>query len=355
MQKQLIYHHNLIGHEINESLTFHPEDIMDREIFCRKLHSISEDGKVYSLGGATEASIWSIYYPIEEIDEKWASIPYGYPLANQTYYVLSDDFELCPIGVNGCLYIGGDGVADGYFKDENKTNNAFIETNTFGRLYKTGDYGIMSEAGYIIFMGREDSQVKVQGYRIELVEIEKHMRTYDGVSNAVVLHEKCEQNSSILIGYIVSDQQIDADEFIKYLESKLPTYMIPTQLYLVDEIPVSVNGKVDRKKLCQMKSIVLEKGLSKELGGEEQNLSKTEEELIEIWAELTGNHDMKVKDSFNSIGANSLVLISAFNKIRDRLYDQIRVADIFKYKNIRDLAGFIDANKEDEDDDDILF
>lgn len=313
-----------------------------------------DDVQIISLGGATEASIWSIYYPIGDIKESWTSIPYGYPLANQTYYVLTDDLELCPIGVNGCLYIGGAGVAKQYFKDVLKTEDAFIETERYGRIYKTGDYGIMSQDGHIIFMGREDSQVKVQGYRVELAEIEKHMRAYEGIMNVIVLHEKQEHNSSILVAYVVADDSVDVNKYMEYLQTKLPSYMIPTQLYRVETIPVTANGKVDRKKLRQMDAV----NLQVKIGNEEKKdkLTSTQETLLEIWSEITGNGNINVQDSFMAVGGNSLVLVNAFNKIRDRLYSQIRVADIFKYKNIADLARFIDANRdEDEDDDDFIF
>ena len=312
----------------------------------------ADDVQVISLGGATEASIWSIYYPIGKINESWTSIPYGYPLANQTYYVLTDDLELCPIGVNGCLYIGGAGVAKQYFKDEIKTANAFIETERYGRIYKTGDYGIMSQDGHIIFMGREDTQVKVQGYRVELAEIEKHMRAFEGIMNVIVLHEKQEHNSSILIAYVVAEDFVDVNKYMKYLQTKLPSYMIPTQLYRVEKIPVTANGKVDRKKLRQMDSVNLQVKNEES----EDKLSSTQEELVAIWREITGNKNINIQDSFMAVGGNSLVLVNAFNKIRERLYSQIRVADIFKYKNIADLARFIDANRdEDEDDDDFIF
>ena len=114
-----------------------------------------KNAEVVSLGGATEASIWSIYYPIGEVNPEWTSIPYGMPLANQTYYVLNYRLEDCPIGVTGELYIGGKGLAQGYYRDPEKTAEAFIEHPAYGRIYRTGDYGVMTEKGYIIFQGRK--------------------------------------------------------------------------------------------------------------------------------------------------------------------------------------------------------
>ncbi|WP_235440415.1 AMP-binding protein, partial [Bacillus cereus] len=122
--------------------------------------------EVVSLGGATEASIWSIYYPIKQVASHWNSIPYGMPLANQTYYVLNYEKKMCPVGVIGDLYIGGVGLAKGYVNDKKKTNEAFVSHPDFGLIYKTGDCGKMHSEGYIEFLGRQDYQVKIQGYRV---------------------------------------------------------------------------------------------------------------------------------------------------------------------------------------------
>ncbi|MCV5432975.1 AMP-binding protein, partial [Escherichia coli] len=117
---------------------------------------------------------------IDEVSEEWKSIPYGYPLSNQTYYVLNYANEICPIGVKGELYIGGMGLAEGYLNDQEKTNKAFINHPQLGRIYKTGDMGKMTPEGYIEFLGREDSQVKIRGYRVEIGEIEKTILQYKG-------------------------------------------------------------------------------------------------------------------------------------------------------------------------------
>lgn len=134
-------------------------------------HAIRERfpaAEVISLGGATEASIWSIYYPIEEVGADWKSIFYGKPLANQQFYVLNSQRELCPIAVPGELYIGGRGVADGYLHDDEKTARSFVHHPQLGYIYRTGDYGVLHRHGQMEFLGRKDQQVKIGGYRIEL-------------------------------------------------------------------------------------------------------------------------------------------------------------------------------------------
>ncbi|MBE9033576.1 non-ribosomal peptide synthetase [aff. Roholtiella sp. LEGE 12411] len=159
--------------------------------------------QVVSLGGATEASIWSIYYPITQVDPNWKSIPYGKPLDNQQVYVLNHNLQQTPVWVTGQLYIGGVGLAKGYWKDEEKTNASFItHPVTKEKLYKTGDLGRYLPNGNIEFLGREDFQVKINGYRIELGEIEAILKQHPTVKEAVVITvEKTQQ----LVAYIVSD------------------------------------------------------------------------------------------------------------------------------------------------------
>lgn len=152
-----------------------------------RIKELSPDSEVISLGGATEASIWSIYYPIDEINNNWKSIPYGKPLKNQTFHVLQKDLSPCPDYVAGGLYIGGIGLSMGYWKDNSKTNSSFIiHPQTGDRLYKTGDIGRYLGNGIIEFLGRDDSQVKIQGYRIELGEIEETLKKHPLIDQCVV-------------------------------------------------------------------------------------------------------------------------------------------------------------------------
>ncbi|WP_099071360.1 non-ribosomal peptide synthetase [Nostoc linckia] len=159
--------------------------------------------QVVSLGGATEASIWSIYYPINQVDPNWKSIPYGKPLANQQVYVLNHNLQQTPVWVTGQLYIGGIGLAKGYWKDAEKTNASFIiHPVTKEKLYKTGDLGRYLPDGNIEFLGREDFQVKINGYRIELGEIEAILKQHPTVKEAVVTTVEQTQQ---LVAYIISD------------------------------------------------------------------------------------------------------------------------------------------------------
>jgi pyochelin synthetase len=142
---------------------------------------------IVSLGGATEASIWSIAYPIGRVDPEWTSIPYGRPLANQQFHVLNERLEDCPDGVPGELYIGGDGLADGYWRDAERTAASFLVHPLKGRLYRTGDWGKYRADGEIEFLGRRDGQVKISGHRVELGEVEAALHRCAGVREAAAV------------------------------------------------------------------------------------------------------------------------------------------------------------------------
>ena len=185
-----------------------------------RIRTLFSNTDVISLGGATEASIWSIYYPIIEVDKDWQSIPYGKPLPNQTMYVLNSRLQACPVGVIGDIYIGGSGLALGYLKDEEKTARHFICHPTSGeRLYFTGDKGRYCQGNNIEFIGREDSQVKLHGHRIELGEISATIQSLPGVEHAVV--QKIENGGKqSLQAYLVLNKDKNNPLYEKVIKNK---------------------------------------------------------------------------------------------------------------------------------------
>jgi len=202
-----------------------------------EIRKLSQDVQLVSLGGATEASIWSILYPIEQVDPTWKSIPYGKPMANQHFYVLNEALEPCPVWVPGQLYIGGIGLAKGYWRNEDKTNASFIiHPQTQERLYKTGDLGRYLPDGNIEFIGREDFQVKVNGHRIELGEIEATLREHPDVKEVIVTTVGESQKNQQLVAYAVCDQQLNSSSNL--LTQKLVEASEPSQLegVLVDPV-----------------------------------------------------------------------------------------------------------------------
>ena len=176
---------------------------------------------VISLGGATEASIWSIFYPIKTVDKNWKSIPYGRPLANQYFKIFNDNLEPCPLWVTGDLYIGGKGLAECYWEDKEKTENSFIiHPRTQERLYKTGDLGCYLPDGNIEFLGREDFQVKVNGYRIELGEIEATLQQHPQIDKVLVTAVGDTSNKQ-LVAYLVANQNSNNYSPVDKIEFKL--------------------------------------------------------------------------------------------------------------------------------------
>ncbi|CAF3831841.1 unnamed protein product, partial [Rotaria sp. Silwood1] len=189
--------------------------------------TFGEHVTITSLGGATEASIWSIAYPIpKQMPREWKSIPYGMPLRNQRYYVYDSHLNDCPEWVTGELYIGGVGLADGYWKDQVKTESSFIiHPYTRERLYRTGDYGRFLPSGYIEFVGRKDFQVKLHGHRIELGEIEYHLEQHRDIHQAIVTIDNNEF-LSVLTPITVEDQAIP-----KYRYASVES-LYPVQVYI---------------------------------------------------------------------------------------------------------------------------
>ncbi|MCW3786229.1 amino acid adenylation domain-containing protein [Plebeiibacterium sediminum] len=205
---------------------------------------------IVSLGGATEASIWSIFYIINKIEENWNSIPYGKALTNQEMYVLNDNLEECEINETGEICISGLGLAKGYINNTELTEKAFIVHPTSNkRIYKTGDLGRYMQDGNIEILGRKDLQVKVNGYRIELKEIEYILNQHPYIFLTIVnIWSKNLLSQKHLICYIKMNQGyiLSVKDIKKYLKTKLPEYMIPNFYCFIDEIPLTTNGKVDR-------------------------------------------------------------------------------------------------------------
>ncbi|MEM8676928.1 MAG: amino acid adenylation domain-containing protein [Cyanobacteria bacterium P01_G01_bin.67] len=211
------------------------------------------DARVFSLGGATEASIWSIFYPIEAVDKSWTSIPYGKPLANQYFQVLNNNLDPCPLWVSGDLYIGGQGLAECYWGDNEKTNSSFItHSQTKKRLYKTGDKGRYLPNGNIEFLGREDFQVKVNGYRIELGEIEATLQQHPQIEKVLV--SAVGDSNKQLVAYLVPKQNSNSYSPLDKIEFKLEQKGIRKITEDETEIGLSLPEADDRDRFLSRQS-----------------------------------------------------------------------------------------------------
>ncbi|MDP9838382.1 amino acid adenylation domain-containing protein [Neorhizobium huautlense] len=205
---------------------------------------------VISLGGATEAAIWSIAYPIHGIDPAWTSIPYGKPLRNQTIHVLDDNFNSRPVWAQGKIFIAGSGLANGYWKDPKETERRFLLHPATGeRLYDTGDLGRWLPDGNVDIIGRADNQVKINGYRVELGEIETRLRRHPHVDEAIVVAIGRKRREIAAFFVPSPDRAVDSASLRRHLETCLPAYMLPSSLQPLTAFPLTPNGKVDRSKL----------------------------------------------------------------------------------------------------------
>lgn len=217
-----------------------------------RIREVTRDAKLISLGGSTEASIWSVVFPIDVVGPQWRSIPYGKPLRNQRCYVVDENQQLCRIGETGELCLGGMGVAVGYLNRPDLTDEQFVSDpfEVGGTLYRTGDLCRYLEDGNLEFLGRKDHQVKVHGYRIGLGEIESEITKMCNVREAVVIASD-EKTGSRLIAYAVFEngRSMTLAELKEALSRSLPDYMLPSALVSLDSLPLTSNGKVDRKSL----------------------------------------------------------------------------------------------------------
>jgi thioesterase domain-containing protein len=294
----------------------------------------------HSLGGATEASIWSIAHPIGHVDEAWTSIPYGKPLANQCWHVLADDGSDAPDWVPGHLHIGGLGLALGYWRDDEKTARAFIRhPRTGARLYRTGDLGRYLPDGSIEFLGRADHQVKIQGHRIELGEIEHALQCHPGVQSAAVLAQG-ERASQRLLGFytVAPGHVVDGAALQAHLHSKLPAHMVPPQLVALPMLPLSANGKVDRAALQQQAA-----GPAATLQRDHQApRTALEAQLAQIWQDVLGVRDLGVHDDFFELGGQSFAAIQVMTRIAQHLGRRVPLGELLQGRTIAHLARSVE-------------
>ncbi|WPB82528.1 amino acid adenylation domain-containing protein [Archangium violaceum] len=301
-----------------------------------RIRALVPGAGIHSLGGATEAAIWSIHYPIDRVDPAWVSIPYGAPMRNQQFYALNESLQPCPTWVPGQLYIGGIGVARGYLKDTARTRASFIRHPLTGeRLYRTGDLGRYLPDGNIEFLGREDFQVKVQGYRIELGEIEVALSQHPGVRAAVAAAVGERHGSKRLAAYVVLDpaQPPTQDELRDALRRKIPEYAVPQVFVTLDALPLSANGKVDRKALPAL----LEDRTTQERTYEAPR-DALEAQLVELWEEFLEARPIGIRDGFFDLGGHSMLAVRLMARIQKRFGQQLPLSTLFAKPTIHCLA-----------------
>ncbi|MFP4122418.1 amino acid adenylation domain-containing protein [Coleofasciculus sp.] len=267
--------------------------------------------------GPTENTTFTCCHKITLEDTTKTSIPIGRPIANTQVYILNPNLQRVPIGTPGELYIGGDGLARGYLNQPDLTQERFI-ANPFShdpksRLYKTGDKVRWREDGVIEFLGRLDFQVKIRGFRVELAEIEAVLQNYPNVRNVVVLAREDKPGDKRLVAYLVPEdrhRELNPDHIKPFLLKKLPSYMIPSALIILDQFPLNINGKVDRRALPAPNHNL---GLNRQLV---KPRNPAEHRIAAIWQEILG-FDVGINERFTDLGGNSLQATRILSRIRD--------------------------------------
>lgn len=301
--------------------------------------------EIISLGGATEGTVWSNYFPIENVNEEWSSIPYGKPIRNNYFYVLDENLNPVPEGVIGELHIGGIGVARGYDNDPEKTEKSFIpdpfSTELGGRMYKTGDLGRWLPSGNMEFMGRKDYQVKINGHRVELEEIINVLNDVKSISEAYVLAKDNKTGSKYLVAYVVSKEEKEVailkKELMAVLHEKLPEYMVPRLYIPLAELPLTPNGKIDRKRLPDPAESALHLEIEQVLPSTE-----TEKKIASIWSQILKVEEIGIHEDFVILGGDSLKGIMCINDCFREFKIKISTEDFFENSTIEKLSKYID-------------
>ncbi|MCF2149914.1 amino acid adenylation domain-containing protein [Desmonostoc muscorum LEGE 12446] len=297
---------------------------------------------LWNMYGPTETTIWSAASQIET-DSK--IVPINQAIANTQLYILNQYNQLVPVGVAGELHIGGDGLARGYLNRPDLTAEKFIP-NPFSekatRLYKTGDLARYLSNGEIEYIGRIDHQVKVRGFRIELGEIEALLAQNSTVREAVVVVRKDSVDSQRIVAYLVpeNEQTLTIPELRSFLESKLPSYMIPTNFVILEALPLTPNGKVDRKALPALNIVITE--FEESFVAPQTSIEK---QLATIWMEVLGLEKIGINDNFFELGGHSLLATQVISRINKNLDIELPIRKIFELSTIAKFAKIIEEKQ----------
>jgi amino acid adenylation domain-containing protein len=296
---------------------------------------------LWNMYGPTESTIWSSASRVEE----GKPVLIGQPIANTTFYVLDNCGQPLPVGVPGELHIGGAGLALGYLGRTDLTNERFVadpfNPQAGARLYRSGDLVQREADGSIEFLRRVDDQVKLRGFRIELGEIEVALEQQTGISQCVVTVQGDDSTGKRLVAHIVpTDSRAvpKTDDLNRKLKQRLPSYMIPSVFAVIERIPVTPNGKIDRKALSQSKVTVISDEVPIEAPRD-----PVETKLVQIWEQLLDVRPIGIRNNFFDLGGHSLLAVKLFAKIDDVFHHSLPIATIFAGPTIEKLAALIRA------------
>jgi amino acid adenylation domain-containing protein len=305
----------------------------------RALSLLGPSTRLINAYGPTECTTFACCYPIpQSLSASAASVPIGRPIANTQAYVLDRNGELVPIGVPGELYLGGDGLARGYLNRPELTSQRFV-SNPFqahARLYRTGDQVRWRPDGTLEFLGRFDDQVKLRGFRIELAEIEAVMAGHPDVSRCVAATREDSPGEKRLVAYWVPrpDANATPGNLREFLRARLPDHMIPASFVRLDALPMTVHGKIDRRRLPDP--------TRPNLGtGHVAPRSALEEQLARIWAKVLGLERVGIHDNFFELGGHSLLAMRLLAAVEQAFLVPLPLISLFRHPTIAQLEGLI--------------
>ncbi|MDJ0691329.1 MAG: amino acid adenylation domain-containing protein [Xenococcaceae cyanobacterium MO_188.B32] len=297
--------------------------------------------------GPTENTTFTCCYLVKQSRVNGTSVPIGRPISNTQIYILNKHLQPVPIGVTGELYIGGDGLARGYFNRPELTSEKFIpnpfKNLEFGirhceKLYKTGDLARYLPDGNIEFLGRIDNQIKIRGFRIELGEIEAVLNSHPQIQQAVVIATEEISGNKRLLAYLVTyAQAITINQLREFLKQKLPEYMVPSTFVTLDTLPLTPNGKVDRKALPAP---------DREITREYKYVpprTPIEKIIANIFASVLGIEAVGINDNFFELGGHSLLAIRVISRLRTSLSIELPLQSLFEFPTVADLAKHVET------------
>ncbi len=306
-----------------------------------------EKPQLVNMYGITETTVHVTYRRIRERDVKsWAGSVIGEAIGDLQILVLDEELEPVPIGVAGEIYVGGEGLARGYLKRAELTAERFVP-NPYserggGRLYKTGDLGRYLSSGELEYVGRADEQVKVRGYRIEIGEVEAAIMEHEGVRESVVRVQEVEGGERRLVGYVVAKEGegITGSEVRGYLKRKLPEYMVPAVIEMMETLPLTANGKIDRRALPEPEGQrpALESPYV-------EPHTETEKVIADVWRQVLHVEKVGLDDNFFDLGGDSFLMAQACGKLREALDRDISMVEVFTYTSVSSLARYLSSTE----------
>jgi len=301
-------------------------------------YSQTKNVALYNEYGPTEGTVWSTVAAVQGASNL---VTIGTPINSVDVYILDRNLQLVPLGVTGELCIGGVQVARGYLNlpeltDEKFSSNPFIADGT--KMYRTGDMCRWLPDGNIEFLGRKDDQVKIRGFRIELGEIEQVLLQIEGIRQAVVIVKDKTPGNKLLVAYVVAEN-FNAESIKENLKERLPDYMIPTLWVPVEVMPLTPNGKIDRKALPDpdTSALVRDKFVAAR--------NELEITLVHIWQQLLGLENIGIHENYFDIGGHSMLAVQLISAIRKEFSLEVPLKEIFDHPTVESLATYINSKK----------